>query len=124
MSALKFSRPHSFYLFIINDNTITSLEALQFSSSTLVFSTDVVKSFFVLFLLTVRLKDSLLSLSQTELNQSLSRFVKEVRRPNGESYAPDSILYLCLSIQKVRWSPASSLCACLYSIEAVKIIVR
>ncbi|KAA0715854.1 Zinc finger MYM-type protein 2 [Triplophysa tibetana] len=48
----------------------------------------------------VRLKDSLLSLSQTELNQSLSRFVKEVRRPNGESYAPDSILYLCLSIQK------------------------
>ncbi|KAI7808449.1 putative zinc finger MYM-type protein 2 [Triplophysa rosa] len=49
----------------------------------------------------VRLKDSsFLSLSSTELNQSLSRFVKEVRRPNGESYAPDSILYLCLSIQK------------------------
>uniref|UniRef100_A0A673KTL4 TRASH domain-containing protein n=1 Tax=Sinocyclocheilus rhinocerous TaxID=307959 RepID=A0A673KTL4_9TELE len=43
---------------------------------------------------------SLLSLSPAELNQSLSRFVKEVRRPNGESYTPDSLLYLCLSIQK------------------------
>ncbi|XP_016143899.1 zinc finger MYM-type protein 2-like isoform X1 [Sinocyclocheilus grahami] len=43
---------------------------------------------------------SLLSLSPAELNQSLSHFVKEVRRPNGESYTPDSLLYLCLSIQK------------------------
>lgn len=48
----------------------------------------------------VRLKGSLLSLSPAELNQSLSSFIKEVRRPNGERYAPDSILYLCLSIQK------------------------
>uniref|UniRef100_A0A9J7X741 Zinc finger MYM-type containing 2 n=1 Tax=Cyprinus carpio carpio TaxID=630221 RepID=A0A9J7X741_CYPCA len=43
---------------------------------------------------------SLLSLSPAELNQSLSCFVKEVRRPSGESYTPDSVLYLCLSIQK------------------------
>ncbi|XP_051566541.1 zinc finger MYM-type protein 2-like isoform X2 [Myxocyprinus asiaticus] len=43
---------------------------------------------------------SLLLLSPEELNQSLSCFVKEVHRPNGECYAPDSILYLCLSIQK------------------------
>uniref|UniRef100_A0A8C1GK68 Zinc finger, MYM-type 2 n=1 Tax=Cyprinus carpio TaxID=7962 RepID=A0A8C1GK68_CYPCA len=42
----------------------------------------------------------LLSLSPAELNQSLSCFVKEVRRPSGESYTPDSVLYLCLSIQK------------------------
>lgn len=48
----------------------------------------------------VSLKSSLLSLSQEELNQSLSRFVKEVRRPNGEHYSPDSLLYLCLGIQK------------------------
>ncbi|XP_043105154.1 zinc finger MYM-type protein 2 isoform X1 [Puntigrus tetrazona] len=43
---------------------------------------------------------SLLSLSPAELNQSLSHFVKEVRRPNGECYNPDSLLYICLSIQK------------------------
>ncbi|XP_052421667.1 zinc finger MYM-type protein 2 isoform X3 [Carassius gibelio] len=43
---------------------------------------------------------SLLSLSPAELNQSLSHFVKEVRRPSGERYTPDSLLYLCLGIQK------------------------
>uniref|UniRef100_A0A3B1JMM8 Zinc finger MYM-type containing 2 n=2 Tax=Astyanax mexicanus TaxID=7994 RepID=A0A3B1JMM8_ASTMX len=47
-----------------------------------------------------RLKGSLLSLSSAELNQALARFVKEVRRPNGERYAPDSVLYICLGIQK------------------------
>ncbi|KAL6484828.1 hypothetical protein MHYP_G00068730 [Metynnis hypsauchen] len=47
-----------------------------------------------------RLKGSLLSLSSAELNQALAKFVKEVRRPNGERYAPDSILYLCLGLQK------------------------
>ncbi|XP_066542642.1 zinc finger MYM-type protein 2 isoform X2 [Hoplias malabaricus] len=46
------------------------------------------------------LKDSLLSLSSAELNQAMARFVKEVRRPNGERYSPDSVLYLCLGIQK------------------------
>ncbi|XP_064183912.1 zinc finger MYM-type protein 2-like isoform X2 [Anguilla rostrata] len=48
----------------------------------------------------VRLKRSLLSLSVAELNCGLARFVSEVRRPNGESYAPDSIFYLCLGIQQ------------------------
>ncbi|XP_051565424.1 zinc finger MYM-type protein 2-like [Myxocyprinus asiaticus] len=48
----------------------------------------------------VCLKGSLQSLSPEELNKSLSRFVREMRRPSGECYAPDSILYLCLSIQK------------------------
>ncbi|XP_027020349.2 zinc finger MYM-type protein 2 isoform X2 [Tachysurus fulvidraco] len=47
-----------------------------------------------------RLKGSLISLSAADLNNSLTQFVREVRRPNGERYAPDSILYLCLSIQK------------------------
>uniref|UniRef100_A0A671RUK0 Zinc finger MYM-type protein 2-like n=1 Tax=Sinocyclocheilus anshuiensis TaxID=1608454 RepID=A0A671RUK0_9TELE len=44
--------------------------------------------------------NSLLSLGPAELNQSLSHFVKEVRRPHGERYTPDSLLYLCLGIQK------------------------
>lgn len=48
-----------------------------------------------------RLKGSLISLSAADLSKALSQFVREVRRPNGERYAPDSILYLCLSIQKV-----------------------
>lgn len=43
-------------------------------------------------------KVELLEASNDELNQSLSYFVKEVRKPDGEEYAPDSILYLCLGI--------------------------
>ncbi|KAM6934578.1 zinc finger MYM-type protein 2 [Xenentodon cancila] len=48
----------------------------------------------------VRPKSNLLSMSSEELNVALSMFVKEVCRPNGERYSPDSILYLCLGIQK------------------------
>ncbi|XP_069034923.1 zinc finger MYM-type protein 2 isoform X3 [Lepisosteus oculatus] len=48
----------------------------------------------------VRLKRNLLSHAASELNYGLSRFVSEVRRPNGDSYAPDSVFYLCLGIQK------------------------
>ncbi|KAJ8352603.1 hypothetical protein SKAU_G00240790 [Synaphobranchus kaupii] len=48
----------------------------------------------------VRLRRSLLSLSVAELNCGLARFVGEARRPNGESYAPDSVFYLCLGIQQ------------------------
>ncbi|XP_076857939.1 zinc finger MYM-type protein 2 isoform X2 [Brachyhypopomus gauderio] len=47
-----------------------------------------------------RLKGGLLSLSSAELNRALCWFVQQVRRPSGERYGPDSILYLCLSIQK------------------------
>ncbi|XP_078142141.1 zinc finger MYM-type protein 2 [Centroberyx gerrardi] len=47
-----------------------------------------------------RSKSNLLSLSSGELDLALSRFVREVCRPNGERYAPDSILYLCLGIQQ------------------------
>ncbi|XP_034041881.1 zinc finger MYM-type protein 2 isoform X2 [Thalassophryne amazonica] len=48
-----------------------------------------------------RPKTSLSSLSSEELNVALSRFVREVCRPSGERYSPDSILYLCLGIQQV-----------------------
>ncbi|XP_028992737.1 zinc finger MYM-type protein 2 [Betta splendens] len=47
-----------------------------------------------------RSKYNLLSLSSKELNVALSRFVREVCRPGGERYSPDSILYLCLGIQQ------------------------
>ncbi|XP_059820220.1 zinc finger MYM-type protein 2 isoform X2 [Hypanus sabinus] len=45
-------------------------------------------------------KEDLLSCTATELDCGLSKFVKEVRRPNGERYAPDSLYYLCLGIQQ------------------------
>ncbi|XP_028904210.1 zinc finger MYM-type protein 2 isoform X2 [Ornithorhynchus anatinus] len=48
----------------------------------------------------VKLKEDLLSHSTAELSRGLARFVNEIRRPNGESYAPDSIYYLCLGIQE------------------------
>nr|CDS31018.1 Zinc finger MYM type protein 3 [Hymenolepis microstoma] len=35
-----------------------------------------------------------------ELNVALSRFVREVRKPNNETYVADSIFYLCLGIQE------------------------
>ena len=41
-------------------------------------------------------KTDMLGCSADELNYSLCLFVKEVRKPNGEEYAPDSIYYLCL----------------------------
>lgn len=53
-------------------------------------------------------KSNLLSLSPDELNKALSQFVREVCRPNGERYSPDSIFYLCLGIQQVGNQPASS----------------
>ncbi|NXD80261.1 ZMYM2 protein, partial [Halcyon senegalensis] len=48
----------------------------------------------------VKLKEDLLSHTSAELNYGLTHFVHEVRRPNGENYAPDSIYYLCLGIQE------------------------
>ncbi|MBN3294533.1 ZMYM2 protein, partial [Polypterus senegalus] len=48
----------------------------------------------------VRLKGDLLKHTAAELNYALSRFVCDIRRPNGESYEPDSIYYLCLAIQQ------------------------
>ncbi|KAL0275450.1 UNVERIFIED_CONTAM: hypothetical protein PYX00_003289 [Menopon gallinae] len=45
-------------------------------------------------------KPELLQLTADELNFSLCLFVKEVRKPNGAEYAPDTIYYLCLGIQQ------------------------
>lgn len=41
-------------------------------------------------------KTEILQLTADELNYSLCLFVKEVRKPNGAEYAPDTIYYLCL----------------------------
>jgi len=42
----------------------------------------------------------LLRMRADELAFSLCLFVKEVKKPNGEPYAPDSVLYLALGIQE------------------------
>lgn len=42
----------------------------------------------------------ILKLRADELNYTLCMFVKEVKKPNGDCYAPDSILYLTLGIQE------------------------
>ena len=41
-------------------------------------------------------KADILACTADELNFSLNLFVKEVRKPNGDEYACDSIFYLCL----------------------------
>ncbi|XP_077392651.1 zinc finger MYM-type protein 2 isoform X2 [Festucalex cinctus] len=41
-----------------------------------------------------------LEMCAEKLNDKLCGFVREVCRPNGQRYAPDSIYYLCLGIQK------------------------
>ncbi|XP_030644396.1 zinc finger MYM-type protein 4 [Chanos chanos] len=48
----------------------------------------------------MKLKEDMLQCSTAELSYGLYKFVSEVRRPNGESYSPDSIFYLCLGIQQ------------------------
>lgn len=49
----------------------------------------------------MKLKEDILSCTFAELSFGLCQFIQEVRRPNGEKYDPDSILYLCLGIQQV-----------------------
>lgn len=46
-------------------------------------------------------KSELLQLTADELNYSLCLFVKEVRKPNGSEYAPDTIYYLVLGRQRI-----------------------
>ncbi|XP_062253798.1 zinc finger MYM-type protein 4-like isoform X3 [Platichthys flesus] len=48
----------------------------------------------------VDIKEDILQCDSAELSFALSRFIREVRRPNGEPYSPDSIFYLCLGIQQ------------------------
>lgn len=52
----------------------------------------------------MKLKEDILSCTFAELSLGLCQFIQEVRRPNGEKYDPDSILYLCLGIQQVSVS--------------------
>nr|XP_054586132.1 zinc finger MYM-type protein 4 isoform X1 [Nothobranchius furzeri] len=48
----------------------------------------------------VDVKDDILQCNSAELSFALSDFIREVRRPNGDAYSPDSIFYLCLGIQQ------------------------
>ncbi|XP_042356199.1 zinc finger MYM-type protein 4-like isoform X3 [Plectropomus leopardus] len=48
----------------------------------------------------VDIKEDVLQCDSAELSYALSCFIREVRRPNGEPYSPDSIFYLCLGIQQ------------------------
>uniref|UniRef100_UPI00398EC14A zinc finger MYM-type protein 3-like isoform X3 n=1 Tax=Pristiophorus japonicus TaxID=55135 RepID=UPI00398EC14A len=48
----------------------------------------------------MRIKEDILSCTAAELNYGLAQFVKEIQRPNGERYEPDSVYYLCLGIQQ------------------------
>ncbi|CAG5123759.1 unnamed protein product, partial [Candidula unifasciata] len=42
----------------------------------------------------------LLKCTTEDLNNTLCMFIREVRKPNGDEYSPDSIYYLCLGIQQ------------------------
>ena len=57
-----------------------------------------------------KFKTDILQCSVEELNNSLCLFVKEVRKPNGEEYAPDSIYYLCLGESGV-WALETWICS-------------
>ncbi|XP_054461684.1 uncharacterized protein LOC129097029 isoform X2 [Anoplopoma fimbria] len=46
------------------------------------------------------LNEDVLRCSATELSHSLRCFITEAKRPDGEQYSPDSLFYLCLSIQQ------------------------
>eukprot|EP00079_Xenopus_tropicalis_P038362 XP_017952133.1 PREDICTED: zinc finger MYM-type protein 3 isoform X2 [Xenopus tropicalis] len=48
----------------------------------------------------MRIKEDILACTAAELNYGLAQFVKEITRPNGDRYEPDSIYYLCLGIQQ------------------------
>ena len=48
-------------------------------------------------------KTELLQMTADELNYSLCLFVKEVRKPNGTEYAPDTIYYLVLG-KLLNWN--------------------
>ncbi|XP_029803610.1 zinc finger MYM-type protein 4 isoform X1 [Suricata suricatta] len=56
--------------------------------------------FYLSIVRSIKLKEDILSCTFAELSLGLCQFIQEVRRPNGEKYDPDSILYLCLGIQQ------------------------
>nr|CAI5836371.1 unnamed protein product [Callosobruchus analis] len=46
-----------------------------------------------------KFKTEILEMTPEELSTALCLFVKELRKPNGDEYAPDTLYYLCLGIQ-------------------------
>uniref|UniRef100_A0A8C2XL09 TRASH domain-containing protein n=1 Tax=Cyclopterus lumpus TaxID=8103 RepID=A0A8C2XL09_CYCLU len=46
------------------------------------------------------IKEDVVQCDSAELSFALAHFIRDVRRPNGEAYRPDSIFYLCLGIQQ------------------------
>ncbi|XP_028675546.2 zinc finger MYM-type protein 4 [Erpetoichthys calabaricus] len=48
----------------------------------------------------VKPKEDILQCSSAELSYGLCQFIKELRRPSGDKYSPDSVFYLCLGIQQ------------------------
>lgn len=51
------------------------------------------------FPMNMKVKTEILDMTSDELNHYLCLFVEELRKPNGDEYAPDTLYYLCLSIQ-------------------------
>ncbi|XP_047677661.1 zinc finger MYM-type protein 4 isoform X2 [Tachysurus fulvidraco] len=49
-------------------------------------------------------QEDMLNCSSEDLCNALCRFISEARRPNGQTYAPDSVYYLCLGIQQLLGS--------------------
>uniref|UniRef100_A0A3Q3VLI9 TRASH domain-containing protein n=1 Tax=Mola mola TaxID=94237 RepID=A0A3Q3VLI9_MOLML len=48
----------------------------------------------------MELKEDVLQCTTAELSYGLCCFIRELKRPNGEAYSPDSLFYLCLGIQQ------------------------
>ncbi|XP_077446206.1 zinc finger MYM-type protein 4-like isoform X2 [Stigmatopora argus] len=46
------------------------------------------------------LKEDILACNSAEVSYGLCHFIREVKRPCGEPYKPDSLFYLCLGIQQ------------------------
>ncbi|XP_072220783.1 zinc finger MYM-type protein 4-like isoform X2 [Leuresthes tenuis] len=70
----------------------------------------------------VGIKEDILQCNAKELSFALSRFIREVRRPNGEAYSPDSIFYLCLGIQQVHRNAVFSVFSLSHCSDSVSLV--
>ena len=57
-------------------------------------------------------KTDIMQCTADELNFSLCLFVKEVRKPNGDEYSPDSIYYLTLGKSHLFFTQGQNCLAC------------
>lgn len=71
----------------------------------------------------VDIKEDVLQCDSAELSFALSHFIKEVRRPNGEPYSPDSIFYLCLGVQQVHALVTSPVSVLIQSVYLLLILI-